>query len=184
MLFHLLCRQAIYFASINLYLNVCLFGQTGRRCALRPPPIANSLATDASTKPIRVAERVRGKKHQNVFYDDRGFPDQSHEFDVLLRTIDGGTFPSTPLSHCQLYLLRGSHGCSCGSGPGRRSSRHVPKVPPPLLSDFCWWRLGGTAPPQSEHVVPPCRSNCTPPPWQPNWVPPPPPQSECIVLPP
>jgi hypothetical protein len=90
MLFHLLCRRAIYFASTNLYINVCLFGRTGRRRVLRPPPIANSLATDASAEPICVAKRVRGKKRQNIFYEDRGFPDQSHEFDVLLRTIDGG----------------------------------------------------------------------------------------------
>jgi hypothetical protein len=103
MLFHLLCRWAIYFASVNLYLNVCLFGRTGRRCALRPPPIANSLATDASAEPIRVDKRVCGKKRQNRFYDDRGFSDQSHKFDVLLRTIDGGTIvqkrkhPAPPL---------------------------------------------------------------------------------------
>jgi len=34
---------------------------------------------------------MRGQKRKNVFYDDRGFPDQSHDFDVVLRNIDGGT---------------------------------------------------------------------------------------------
>ena len=34
---------------------------------------------------------MRGQKRKNVFYDDRGFPDQSHEFDIVLRNIDGGT---------------------------------------------------------------------------------------------
>jgi hypothetical protein len=33
---------------------------------------------------------VRGKKHPNVFYDDRRYPNQSNEFDVLLHNIDGG----------------------------------------------------------------------------------------------
>ena len=34
---------------------------------------------------------MRGQKRKNVFYDNRGFPDQSHDFDVVLRNIDGGT---------------------------------------------------------------------------------------------
>ncbi len=34
---------------------------------------------------------MRGQKRKNVFYDNRGFPDQSHEFDVVLWNIDGGT---------------------------------------------------------------------------------------------
>jgi hypothetical protein len=34
---------------------------------------------------------MRGQKRRNVFYDNQGFPDQSHDFDVLLRNIDGGT---------------------------------------------------------------------------------------------
>lgn len=34
---------------------------------------------------------MRGQKRKNVFYDDRRFPDQSHDFDVVLRKIDGGT---------------------------------------------------------------------------------------------
>ncbi len=34
---------------------------------------------------------MRGQKRRNVFYDNQGFPDQSHDFDVLLRNVDGGT---------------------------------------------------------------------------------------------
>ncbi len=30
------------------------------------------------------------RRIKNVFIDDRGFPDQSDEFDVLLHNIDGG----------------------------------------------------------------------------------------------
>ncbi len=30
-------------------------------------------------------------KQKNVFLDDRGFPDQSNEFDSLLHNVDGGT---------------------------------------------------------------------------------------------
>jgi hypothetical protein len=33
---------------------------------------------------------MRGKKHSNMFLDNRGFPCQSHEFDVLLHNIQGG----------------------------------------------------------------------------------------------
>jgi hypothetical protein len=46
---------------------------------------------------------VCGKKHQNIFYGDHGYPDQSHEFDVILHNIDGGTIlrkrkhPAPPL---------------------------------------------------------------------------------------
>jgi hypothetical protein len=68
------------------------------------PTIAKSFATDASTKLICVAARVRGKKYQNAFYNDWGYPDQSHEFDVILHNIDGGTIvckrkhPAPPLN--------------------------------------------------------------------------------------
>ena len=33
----------------------------------------------------------KGKRRPNVFIDDRGFPDQSHDWDVLLSNMDGGT---------------------------------------------------------------------------------------------
>ena len=46
-----------------------------------------------SPSPIRVAPKpsLRAKKKaRNVFYDDRGFPDESTEYDNLLHNIDGG----------------------------------------------------------------------------------------------
>ena len=52
------------------------------------PPVFSTLPT---AEPIRVATRVCGAKRKNVFYDDHGFPDQSHDFDVLLHNTDGGT---------------------------------------------------------------------------------------------
>ncbi len=47
-------------------------------------------STDPSGEPIRVARKIRGKKRPNVFLDDWGFPDQSHEFDVILHNVEGG----------------------------------------------------------------------------------------------
>ena len=45
-----------------------------------------------SDKPIRVAPKPkkRQKRAQNVFLDDRGFPDESDEFDYLTHSVDGG----------------------------------------------------------------------------------------------
>jgi hypothetical protein len=41
--------------------------------------------------PIRVSPKPpKGKKRKNVFIDDRGFSDQSDEFDTLLHSLDGG----------------------------------------------------------------------------------------------
>jgi hypothetical protein len=43
--------------------------------------------------PIRVAPKTKPrsrKKARNVFYDDRGFPDESDAYDALLHSIDGG----------------------------------------------------------------------------------------------
>ena len=63
------------------------------RCVLRPPPDdcgENPPSFHPSPEPIRVVTRKRGRKRPNVFYDDRGFPDQSHDFDVILHSIHGG----------------------------------------------------------------------------------------------
>jgi hypothetical protein len=46
-------------------------------------------ASNLSSKPIWVARKVKGKKRSNIFLDDRGYPDQSHEFDVILYNIKG-----------------------------------------------------------------------------------------------
>ena len=63
-------------------------------CSLFWPPPAdcgkNPPTFHPSPKPIRVVERTCGQKGPNVFYDNRGFPDQSHDFDVILHIIHGG----------------------------------------------------------------------------------------------
>ena len=47
--------------------------------------------------PIRPSAKPRkGRKRKNVFIDDRGFPDQSHEFDELVHNIDGGVVLRKP----------------------------------------------------------------------------------------
>jgi hypothetical protein len=50
------------------------------------------LDLDTSTGlPIRVADKSKSRRRiKNVFIDDRGFPDQSDEFDVMLHNINGG----------------------------------------------------------------------------------------------
>jgi hypothetical protein len=41
--------------------------------------------------PICVAPKAKSRRQiKNVFIDNRGFPDQSDDFDVLLHNIDGG----------------------------------------------------------------------------------------------
>ncbi len=41
-------------------------------------------------EPIQLAPKPkRRKKHHNIFLDDRGFPDQSDEFDYLVHSVDG-----------------------------------------------------------------------------------------------
>ena len=50
-----------------------------------------TLTADAPT-PIRVAHKAKRRKSiQNVFIDDRGYPDPSNEYDILLHNVDGGT---------------------------------------------------------------------------------------------
>jgi hypothetical protein len=49
-----------------------------------------NFAADSKNDPIRVAAKGKnGKKRKNVFFDDRGFPDQSDEFDYLLHQTGG-----------------------------------------------------------------------------------------------
>ena len=65
------------------------------------PPPAFTLHDRPSSQPgepIRVARKIRGRKCPNVFLDDRGFPDQSHEFDVVLHNINGG-----PILRCRKH---------------------------------------------------------------------------------
>ena len=60
-----------------------------------PPsgPHDSSRVPSAALDSIRVAPKPSfraKKKARNVFYDDRGFPDQSSDYDNLLHNIDGG----------------------------------------------------------------------------------------------
>jgi hypothetical protein len=54
-------------------------------------------------EPICVARKLRGKKQSNIFLDDCGFPDQFHEFDIILHNTKGSPIlrkrkhPASPL---------------------------------------------------------------------------------------
>jgi hypothetical protein len=67
--------------------------------ALHSPPGLSPLDSDPRPlfsaevphgKPIHIARKMRGKRKSNVFLDDRGFLDQSHEFDLILHNTKGG----------------------------------------------------------------------------------------------
>ena len=63
------------------------------------PPISSEAAIQSTVpllvnavEPIRVAHKPkRQKRFHNGFYDDKGFPDQSNEFDYLLHSVNGGS---------------------------------------------------------------------------------------------
>ena len=58
-----------------------------------PPRILlrHGCASTHEGKPIGfLLKPKRHRKLQNVFLDDRGFPDQSDKYDHLLHSIDGG----------------------------------------------------------------------------------------------
>jgi hypothetical protein len=56
-------------------------------------PALAAMDIPKTAPPIRVTPKMKGNsgKRKNVFLDDRGFPDQSDEFNSLLHNIDGGT---------------------------------------------------------------------------------------------
>ena len=60
----------------------------------KPPCIKTSSYSRAHTgegTPIRVAPKAKQRKRfQNVFLDDRGFSDQSDDYNHVLHNIDGG----------------------------------------------------------------------------------------------
>jgi len=50
-----------------------------------------SASPNVVNDPIQPAPKgMKGKKRENVFYDNRGFPDQSEEFEYLLHRTGGG----------------------------------------------------------------------------------------------
>jgi hypothetical protein len=56
-------------------------------------PAFAALDNHQSEPPICVTPKMKGNsgKQKNVFLDDRGFPDQSDEFNSLLHSVDGRT---------------------------------------------------------------------------------------------
>ncbi len=59
-----------------------------------PPSIAPEPEAQPIGSPIRMAVKHKGCHWlQNVFSNDRGFPNQSDEYDMLLHNIDGGLIP-------------------------------------------------------------------------------------------
>ena len=73
------------------YFNFRLVNHLLPHCR-RPCLKASSYSTDnaGEEKPIWVAPKAKQyKRLQNVFLDNRGFPDQSNNFNQLLHNIDG-----------------------------------------------------------------------------------------------
>jgi hypothetical protein len=79
-------------------LTVChlsfLFDQRRPPCRRVSTYISTGVAfapIDPTLLPIRVAPKPkRQKRTNNVFLDDRGFPDQSEDYDHVLHDVDGG----------------------------------------------------------------------------------------------
>ena len=66
-----------------------------RVSATNPPTLVLTNPTDPTTEPLTESilparKGKKSRKRRNVFYDDRGFPDQSNENDYLLRNVDSG----------------------------------------------------------------------------------------------
>ena len=61
--------------------------------------------TPSPHSPIRVSPKSKAsgaKRARNVFFDDRGFPDESQAYDQLLHNVDGGVIlrkKKFPLRH-------------------------------------------------------------------------------------
>ncbi len=93
------------FSRIHHFLAVFLTFPCHRTSPTRTPCLkASSYAAPSSAMPelsptsdklpgtpIRVAPKAKSRRRiKYVFIDDRGFPDQPNDFDVLLHNIDGG----------------------------------------------------------------------------------------------
>ena len=79
-----------YFAYT--YLNFRLVNHLLSHCRRLCIKASSYITTQAGEEtPIQVAPKAkRQKRLQNVFLDDRGFPDQSDDYDHLLHSIDRG----------------------------------------------------------------------------------------------
>ena len=64
-----------------------------RVSATNPPALMLTHQTDPATEPLTESilparNEKKGRKRKNVCHDDRGFPDQSNEYDYLLQNVD------------------------------------------------------------------------------------------------
>ena len=74
-------------------ISLRLLSRISLSCVIRPGGLvfARPHIRPHPESPIRVADKSRSRRRiKNVFIDDRGYPDQSDEFDVLLHSVDGG----------------------------------------------------------------------------------------------
>ena len=85
--------------------------QPQRRVSFDPLPSSTFNTKQEDDKPL-AAPRIpikpaikhkRGKRQQNGFIDNRGFPDQSEEFDNILAEIHGGNILRKRLHPAQRY---------------------------------------------------------------------------------
>ena len=82
------CLLLVYVFS-NIVRSVTFSAQPS--APIQPAPTPND-ASATRPSPIRPAlKRPKGPKRPNAFYDDRGFPDPSDEYDSIIDSIDGGT---------------------------------------------------------------------------------------------
>jgi hypothetical protein len=77
-------------------------------CARPQCLVGSPGGASSSSSPIRVSPKpkVQGaKRSKNIFFDNRGFPNESEEYTQLLHNIDGGIilrkkkFPTPPLDN-------------------------------------------------------------------------------------
>jgi hypothetical protein len=62
-----------------------------RKPCIKVPTFSTGAQDLLETSPIRVAPKPKRRKHLlNMFLDDRGFPDQSNDYNHLLHGVDGG----------------------------------------------------------------------------------------------
>ena len=83
-----------------------------------------------------MAPQTRGRRRPNVFLDDRGYPDQSHEFDTILHNVCGGPIlrrrkhPAPPLDEIDPRFL--SHYDESVHGEKLRRELDLSHLDPPV----------------------------------------------------
>ncbi len=102
MLRHLLSRTSsstfishVVISNILPHSTAASHSDINHAFAIQPSaaPTAKLTEMPALQSPIRVTPKLKpkgSKQAKNVFHDDRGFPNQSHEFDTILHNINSG----------------------------------------------------------------------------------------------